>query len=98
MRRSSEAIPILALAGGVILHASDNPPASPKVPTQVLAFSQLVRVAQMNRPSGNPPLGFFGSPGGSDPRLGRPQGGRQRRCRRLYGSQQFDFCRRDQAQ
>jgi hypothetical protein len=67
MQRSSAAIQILALAGGVLLHAADDPPAPPKVPSQVLAFSELVRVAQVNTPSGNLQLGFFASPAGSDP-------------------------------
>jgi hypothetical protein len=66
-KRGSTAIQILALAGGILLHAADDPPAPPKVPSQVLAFSELVRAGQVNTPSGNPQLGLFGSPVGSDP-------------------------------
>ena len=57
----------LALTGGVLMYADDNLSAPPKVSSQVLEFSQLVRVGQGNTPLGNPQLGFFGSPLGSDP-------------------------------
>ena len=68
MRRDSIVIRILlALAGGVLMYADENPPAPPKVSSQLLEFSQLVRVGQGNTPAGNAQLGFFGSPIGSDP-------------------------------
>jgi hypothetical protein len=49
------------------MYADDNPSAPPKVSSQVLEFSQLVPVGQINTPSGTLPLGSFGSPIGSDP-------------------------------
>src|SRR6516164_6179638 len=58
---------VLALTGGVLMYADDNPSAPPKVSSQVLEFSQLVPVGQINTPSGSLPLGSFGSPIGSDP-------------------------------
>jgi hypothetical protein len=66
-QRGFTPIQILALAGGVLLHAADDPHAPPKVLSQVLAFSELVRVAQVNTPSGTPQHGSFASPGGSEP-------------------------------
>ncbi len=68
MRRDSiTLLTFLALAGRGFIYADPPTPTLPSLPAQVLSNSQLVRVAEVNTPSGSTPLGFFGTPIGSDP-------------------------------
>jgi len=59
---------IVSLLGIATLARAANPlPAIPPIPNQNLFISQLVRVSDTNNPQGNPILGVFSAPVGSDP-------------------------------